>query len=620
MKPEIHRRRIRNQVSRRNLVSGLLASLTLGITLAAGVVTLTRAGSANAAAPDAPAADCGVVSCTTYLPAVFKNFPPPSNLEVTQGVQQPNNSVLLIENRATFVRYTLTSTTAYAGVSAWLYGTRNGSPLPGSPIAALNNPRTLKATANRAVLNDTFNFQLPASWLNGTVVLSASATNGSTFSEAGGPETITFLQAAPLDVTIVPIAYTCNSGGSGTTTPAAPYAYLTDYTYRTYPVPSVVTTTHAAVGYSGPCASGVPDPAYNDWNNILSTVSSVWTSEGSPNSYYYGLLKVSCGGGCIAGIGWIGSPSAVGFDGFGASHSGASVTHAHEVGHNHGRFHAPGCGAAGPDPSFPYVSGGVGYIGNSANPNYGFDIKSQAIYAYTNHIDFMSYCGPEWVSDYTYEALYNYAQVYGASSLRMTPGNRALLVSGSIDLSSDKVTFRPVFALDTPGRLPEPGDYTLELLDASGRAIVSYSFAPATAHADRLRGGSAFEHTGFHLALPYADGVAAIQVRRAGAILGVLKSGAREPSLRADVSALDADRQSWRVTWSDAEADGDSLHYLVRASTDDGATWQTIGVGLTSPTIDLNPIDFAGQDVRVEVIASDGLNSTQLQLGPFAMP
>lgn len=186
---------------------------------------------------------------------------PHDELEVTQGIQQPNNSVRLIAQRPTYVRWTLTSPTLDTNVSGYLIATRDGATLAGSPLAASNNPRTLKNTANRAVLNDTFNFQVPADWADGTVNLSAYAANASGFLTTTSAQPFNFTPSAALPVKVVPIEYHCTSGGTGTTTPSGPYDYLVDYTFRTYPVPSIALSTHAPVPYYGRCnSSGVPLP------------------------------------------------------------------------------------------------------------------------------------------------------------------------------------------------------------------------------------------------------------------------------------------------------------------------------------------------------------------------
>lgn len=595
-----------------NLPRLLIGLSVLVIVLGGGALLHAQARPLDINSPSTTVASCGSVSCTTFLPIAFDRHPLPPQLEVTQGVQRPDNAVPLIANRTTFVRYTLTSTISYTNVQAWLYGTRNGVPLPGSPIVALNNPRTLKATADRAVLNDTFNFKLPSTWLSGDLLLSAYAANSLTFTLTTDSRPFQFVSANPLPVTIVPIAYTCTSGGSGTTTPSAPYDYVTDYTLRVYPVPSVSVAIHAAVGYSGPCLNSVPKPTGTDWENMLYDATDVWSADGSPSRYYYGLVEIDCGGGCISGIGWIGySKVAVGFDGIGASHSWASETHAHEVGHNHGREHAPGCGVVGPDPSFPYVLGGESYIGDVAHPNYGFDINTPAIYPYPSRHDLMGYCEPTWVSDYTYKGLLAYGQLQGDQG---SPTGRALMISGRVEGS--QVTFRPVYVLDLPVQLPEPGDYVIELLDANDDVIAAYPFAPGTAYADRLNDKSD-PVTGFHLTLPYSEQTASVRVRRGQAVLGALLASPASLSLRAGPSVLSDNGQALSVTWSASVPEGENLHYLVRASMDGGATWQTLGVNLTGSKIELKRSDLAGQPVLIQVVASTGLRTAQLDLGPY---
>lgn len=600
------------------VLMGLVAFLaTVTLAVVSGDVTPGVAAPSESVENSA----CGAVSCTIYLPLVMHDFPPPIPLEVTQATQQPDNSVPLITGRPTFVRATITSTVAHANVNAKLYGTRNGVSLPGSPLAALNTPRTLKATADRQVLGDTFNFQLPAAWASGTIEISVVASNTLTYTLQSGAKDFQFTSVNPMNVTIVPIRYSCNSGGSGTTLPASPYGYVTDYTFRIYPVASIVTTTHTAVDYSGPCNSnGLPNPSSSDWSNMLYRVTDVWESEGGPDSYYYGLLRICCSG--IVGIGWIGSPIAIGYDANGGL--AASQTHAHEVGHNHGRYHAPGCGAAHPDPYYPYkvnVSGDVrGVIGDSAHLNYGFDIKTQAIYTHTKYYDIMGYCGPKWVSDYSYRAFLDWDLSRTMGAPVIAANGPTLFVSGRIDLVTGNVTLSPAYVLDTPSRLPKPGEYTLELLNAQGNSVGAYDFAPLSAEADALDPDTSLTVAGFSMSLPYVKGVAALRVRRGETVLGTLQAGADAPALIRGTQLFNTNTHSTRVTWWSDDAEGDALHYLVRASTDGGATWQTIGVNLSTPYIDLDPQDFLGQRVLLDVLASDGLHTTSLRMGPFEVP
>ena len=81
----------------------------------------------------------------------------------------------------------------------------------------------------------------------------------------------------------------------------------------------------------------------------------------------------------------------------------------HEMGHNLGRNHAPGCNAGGTDNRFPYPNTGVGVDGFSLGelasgtdhlPNAPGPFKSKARFK-----DVMGYCYPTWISDYTWNAL-----------------------------------------------------------------------------------------------------------------------------------------------------------------------------------------------------------------------
>ncbi|MGB2895619.1 MAG: hypothetical protein WBB65_05580 [Anaerolineales bacterium] len=549
-----------------------------------------------------------------YLPLVIVPPRTPSDLEITQAVQQPGNPVRLIAGRTTIVRYTLVDETVYTGVDAFLYGYREGIPLPGSPLPALNNPRTLEPVANRNDWNDTFNFELPASWTSGTVELWGSASNGTTYEIVEGPMSATFTQNDPLAVTVVPIAYTCTSGGTGTTTPTGPFEYLIEDAYKLYPVPSTDMVVHTPVTYSGPCYNGQPYPDYDadDWHNMLYAIRDVWIGEGRPNRYYYGLVDIYCGGSCIAGLGYVGwNKAAVGWNGWGVAHNGASGTHAHEVGHNHGLAHAPGCGAGDPDPSYPYASG---LIGDGADPNYGYDIITDGIKPYSSYYDFMTYCSSDWISDYHNEKLYAWSQAQASMAPDIvSPPQDALLISGSLR-EDGSVEIRPVFQLEQATLPPLSGPYALELLDAYDAQLATYNFEMATAAADGVGGARGGDVQSFHLTIPYTPGIDQIRVVKEGEVLGVQRSKRVPPGLALAPDQARIEQGMLHATW----AGPTGASYLVRLSLDGGSTWQTVGVNLDRPSIDLPLGDVAG-DLRLEVLASDGIHTERIEIGPVSI-
>ena len=97
-------------------------------------------------------------------------------IEVNQSVQDLDNSIPLIEDKLTWVRVHLQPRDGgSASMTATLSGTRGGVALPLSPLSPANggsyNTITSNAVFNRRNFASSMNFQLPASWLKGTIEL-----------------------------------------------------------------------------------------------------------------------------------------------------------------------------------------------------------------------------------------------------------------------------------------------------------------------------------------------------------------------------------------------------------------------------------------------------------------
>ncbi len=92
-----------------------------------------------------------------------------TNVEVTQAIQDLSNSVVLVNDKRTFVRAHVGTNQAKNGVQARLYGSRNGVNL-GFPLQPLNPGAVVNMglAPNRANINDSFYFELPWYWINGS--------------------------------------------------------------------------------------------------------------------------------------------------------------------------------------------------------------------------------------------------------------------------------------------------------------------------------------------------------------------------------------------------------------------------------------------------------------------
>jgi hypothetical protein len=147
-----------------------------------------------------------------------------------------------------------------------------------------------------------------------------------------------------------------------------------------------------------------------DWSGNLDRVRTLrQQQQPAGDTYYYGLLRPAntfreaCGGGCVAGIGYVPNPQRLNAGqrasmGLAYADNNSSQTILHEIGHNHGRQHAPCGNVAGADQNFPQANGSIGVYGYNA-------LGDQLIQP--NASDIMGYCNNKWFSVYTYTGLLN---------------------------------------------------------------------------------------------------------------------------------------------------------------------------------------------------------------------
>ena len=161
---------------------------------------------------------------------------------------------------------------------------------------------------------------------------------------------------------------------------------------------------------------------------------------------------------------------------------------AHELGHNLSLYHAPCGGAGGPDPSYPYSDGSIGA--------WGYDFRDGGRLVDPRTPELMSYCGPDWISDYHFTSALRF-RLDDADSVGLpappsvaAPAVRSLLLWGGI--GADSVPYlEPAFVVDAPPALPQSaGDHRLIGRTGSGTELFSLTFAmPEVADGD---GSSSF--------------------------------------------------------------------------------------------------------------------------------
>jgi hypothetical protein len=331
------------------------------------------------------------------------------------------------------------------------------------------------------MLDQTLNFNIAAEDMTADATFSVRAGI-----KLDGPDVIAFpadgsavsfgakTASQKLKVKFVPVSYEADEGAS-ITPDLADLSSLKDTLYKMYPVASVEVSVRAPMKWSTQVKSNGPG-----WDELLSGIMQLRRADKAERDVYYvGVLTPKASidqfcntGGCILGIAPQADERSVNLRValvLGYKSRGAGSTLAQELAHAMGRGHAP-CGSpADIDADFPYGSGGIGV--------WGYDILAKKMIDPGNRYrDFMSYCGPTWVSDYTYKGLYERMEL-------LTQQQQAIDASsgGSVPAAPSGGATTEVmqsFRVASDGSIHEgPALDVIPGVDSGAREVVSYEGA-----------------------------------------------------------------------------------------------------------------------------------------------
>jgi hypothetical protein len=449
-------------------------------------------GSTNTPDPGAPPAaalDGITISKISFFQAVQVDV-------MKGGTWVTSRNAPLVANRPAIIRIhvTLDSSWRAQPVTAEV---RLASASKKFPVITATASSISKASTD-ADTSSTINVELPADSLpkDATMVVSLTGkgasntgTSPARYPNDGTPKALGLQTSGKVRVVVVPVKYMADGSGRVPDTSTNQLALYKNLMMARYPAADVDVTVRAPWNYTAAIgASG------SGFSQVLQAVTNLRKTDGvTGDVYYYGALAPSssfnsfCGSGCVTGLSTVvDDPSisqmrasvGIGYTGYDSAN-----TMAHEVGHAHGRNHAPCGGAQGVDPDFPYSSGGIGVM--------GYDIVDKSWISATQGKDMMGYCQPEWVSDYTYSALFDrvsavagmYAGSAAPSSSSMTTGSKSFRMA-SID-ETGAMSWTDEYSSDND---PKGGqDRTVELVDAQGKTVATHTarFYPY----DHLPGG-----------------------------------------------------------------------------------------------------------------------------------
>lgn len=345
----------------------------------------------------------------------------------------------------------------------------------GQARPAVVDTRSLGGSSAEGILESTFNFELTGDLLTPETRLSVELELGSSCAAAAattfpgdGPVALGARAVGTLKVLLVPIRYDADGSGRLPDVSTEQIEIFQRTLLAIFPIADLELRVRDEVG------TDIRLGGDEGWVDLLEQMRELRARDQAPaDVYYYGLVApgqsymIYCRGACTAGLSYLAERRTalqqvgvgVGFGGSGGQTSADTLVH--ELGHQHGRRHAP-CGqrGIGIDDGYPYDGGRVGV--------WGFDFRSGTLLNPATYRDIMGYCGPQWLSDYTFRALaerrasFTTAASLVAPAARQSGGYRVLLTDGAQGASWG----RPLGGLEPAGRA-EPA----AVLDEAGREI-----------------------------------------------------------------------------------------------------------------------------------------------------
>jgi hypothetical protein len=487
-------------------------------------------------------------------------------------------------------------------------------------INPLNGPIAPKrdAAIRRSNADDTLNFLIPGPFSSAQLeyrvrVFDSAHPDEPGYTSGRVQDTLTFTQAVPLRVRGVGVHYT----GMSLNIPAPTVVDLRNtlsFVQKTYPVGQVFLTGMDVIDYDGDFTDMSGDGCGEGWGGLLEILRDM---QGDSDDIYYGLVPsgVPLGwGGCGGGDGQVA-----------AGPVGAGATAAQEIAHAFDRDHAPCGGAENTDPNYPvYDALPTGSIGE-----FGID-DSGAVQDPSTTFDFMSYCGPTWISPYTYESLQQNFPPLARRAFRAfnqtaqeppTKPTELLFLSFSI-YRGGRVEVNPSFHY--PSLFPRASQgrrtpYAIELRDCHDRVLHALRVLLSDPHKNldsaKLQ---FFKRIPFHPDTARVVFTCGDEGECQPKLLSVVDVPGKAP--RVAISYPKGGGQlsgQVKVTW-EAQFPVKPLTYMVRYSNDGGASWRTISPKLKESeyVVDLDRLP-GGQACLFQVLASEGIRTGTAISGTF---
>ena len=578
------------------------------------------------------------------LPIVFLD-----GLEVTQEVQNLAHAVPLVAQKTAIVRAYL----RYAPGPVEVRGVLRIAWNPHGPWLSVPSIGTAQLDPSRAGhslaelrsrrgdLAFSLNFRLPSNltsqgqlWLRLGKIRRVSGTPLPSLAGLS-LRTVTFRPPAPLRLRLVRIRYTMGNPPVLHEPAALDAARIESWRRRAYPIARQDLTTTTVT------AAPAPEFAAAQINAQLIALRAIDVATGTDaRTHYYGMVADSgfFMRGLASGIPQTPQPGVVasgptGPSTFGWDNDGSygDWYGGHELGHTFGRPHANFCGAVGGG-AYPFQNG---QLSDADEAFMGVDIGDPAaglpmrLMGGIDSHDVMTYCDDQWLSSFTYSAIYDRLveedalpggapvgdPMAGAMEGTQRAGLSAMRVIAALNLTDHSGTITAVLPTDGGGSPPadEAGEHQvlIRVLDTDAAVLHEQPAAfrrSACEEADE-------DITGVvDVDIPLVPDAASMELVVDGQVVSSQLIGGDPTTASLAAPGLAAGGPSdpsgdVELRWEAPDAP-ESQRYIIQVSDDDGITWRTVAVGLTEPAVRLPSDEVTADELTVRILATTGTGTS----------
>jgi hypothetical protein len=566
-----------------------------------------------------------------------------TDMEVTQSVQDLNNSVRLVAGKRTFVRLHARATDRSFRTFAQLAITCDNFGRTLFPINNRNGYVVVAKNPSRLVLNHSFLFELPSDCVDEAESISimghinpvtdsrgAYPQESNILNNVIGPLFFDFEEVPPLDLIVYATDY--SDGGVDYRTEDAEIWWLRSWLLRAYPISDLTLErrrfTWGDIDVNA--RSTFIDPVSGDVNKKLRKFRKTDKKNGGDKrTIYYAILNDD--GGFMRGS----ASNPAGSGPAGPTSPTSSMTSwdtddtygdwygGHEIGHTLKRSHVNCNGSeAGPDSNYPHAGGLISNTTTGKSALFGFDSAWEPSVYGPVWSDIMSYCAFQWISDYTYHNIMNFIQgeFDGAAlnAVQSAGPQQRYLVVGSIE--GTQALISPVFLYPDVAQ-PEPsvpGDYAIVLLNKVNQQLSRHEFTPQidtsgrSLENDVSPGG--FRYLLIDEWVDYVPGTATIVIEGPTGELARIDPGATTPNVQitSPNGGQILSAANINVQWTSSDADDDQLWFSLEFSHNNGLSWTTVETDVSgnSATISRDSLkSTGGANGLFRVWATDGVHT-----------